>query len=85
MGGNIRARETLKMLLDYPEREYPEPEDPNDKKKDKKAPPKKKKKKEPAFPTPEWAEDLEAVVKKKKEMEELKADRENLKLDDSFI
>jgi hypothetical protein len=33
------------MLLDYPEREYPEPEDPNDKKKKEKAPPKKKKKK----------------------------------------
>ena len=35
MSGNILARETLKMLLDYPERPdgYPEPEDPNDKKK----------------------------------------------------
>jgi hypothetical protein len=43
------------MLMDYPIREYPEPEDPNDKKKDKKAPPKKKKK-EPPFPLPEWAE-----------------------------
>ena len=59
MSGNIKARSTLQMLQAYPEREYPEPEDPNDKKsKDKKAPPKKKKKKEPAFPTPEWAEEL---------------------------
>ena len=41
--------------MDYPIREYPEPEDPNDKKKDKKAPPKKKKKETP-FPLPEWAE-----------------------------
>lgn len=70
MSGNIRARETLQMLLDYPEREYPEPEDPNEKKsKDKKAPPKKKKKKEPPFPTPEWAEELDAVIQKYKEME----------------
>lgn len=49
MSGNILARETLKMLLDYPVREYPEPEDPNDKKnknkkKDDKAKVKKKKK-----------------------------------------
>lgn len=39
------------------------------KKKDKKAPPpKKKKKKEPPFPTPEWAEDLQRVIEKVKEM-----------------
>ena len=56
MSGNIKARETLEMLLSYPEREYPEPEDPKEKK-DKKAPPKKKKK-EPPFPLPEWAEEL---------------------------
>jgi len=64
MSGNIKARITLKMLQDYPEREYPEPDDPNDKKsKDKKAaPPKKKKAKGPPFPTPEWAEELEAVI-----------------------
>jgi hypothetical protein len=71
MSGNIKARETLQMLLDYPEREYPEIDDPNDKKnKDKnKAPPKKKKKKEPPFPTPEWAEQLDDVVRKVREME----------------
>ena len=76
------ARETLQILLEYPERVYPEPEDPNDKKaKDKKAPPKKKKKKEPAFPTPEWATELEAVISKVKNMEQLAADKTNLKLD----
>jgi len=53
MSGNIKARETLQMLQDYPERVYPEPEDP--KKKDKKAPPPKKKKKKDNFPMPEWA------------------------------
>ena len=86
MSGNIRARETLQMLHEYPEREYPEPEDANDKKgKDKKPPPKKKKKREPPFPTPDWAEELEAVVKKVKEMEQLANDKVNLKLDDSFL
>jgi hypothetical protein len=56
MNGNIKARDTLKMLLDYPEREYPEPEE-DVKGKDKKgALPKKKKKKEAPFPTPDWAE-----------------------------
>jgi len=86
MSGNIRARETLQMLHEYPEREYPEPEDPNDKKgKDKKPPPKKKKKREPPFPTPEWAEELDAVISKVKEMEQLANDKVNLKLDDEFI
>jgi hypothetical protein len=64
MSGNIRARETLQMLLEYPEREYPEPEDPADAKKNKDKAPKKKKKKEPKFDTPPWAEELDAVVKK---------------------
>jgi hypothetical protein len=63
MSGNITARETLEMLAGYPERDYPEPEDPNSKDKNKKgAPPKKKKKKEPPFPLPEWAEDLNDVI-----------------------
>jgi len=61
MNDNIVARETLQLLLDYPIREYPEPE-PLDAKgkpiktKDDKKKPKKRKKKEPAFPTPPWAE-----------------------------
>ena len=42
MRGNIKARETLQMLLEYPIRIYPEPEELDPKKKDKKAPPKKK-------------------------------------------
>ena len=84
MSGNILARETLKMLHDYPERVYPEEDDPNDKKaKDKKKapPPKKRKKKEPPFPTPEWALELQAVIDKVKNMEQLVADKVNLKLD----
>jgi hypothetical protein len=68
MSGNIKAREILQMLLDYPEREYPEMEIFDPKKKGKQAPPKKeevkkkKKKKEPPFPTPDWAIELDAVV-----------------------
>lgn len=62
MSGNIKAREILQMLLDYPEREYPVvvPVDPKKKpakKEEEKK--KKKKKKEPPFPTPEWATELE--------------------------
>ena len=72
------------MLQDYPEREYPEKEDPNDKKKDKKAPPKKKKKL-PPFPTPPWAEEISEVEKKVQLMRKLVADKVNLKLDDEFI
>lgn len=71
MNGNIKARETLEMLLAYPEREYPEPEELDPKKKDKKAPPKKKKKSKDAFPTPEWAEELTAVIQKVEEMRKL--------------
>ena len=79
------------MLLDYPEREYPEMEvfDP---KKKKGAPPKKeevkkpkKKKKEPPFPTPEWALELESVVAQVRKMEGLLADAENLRLTPDFI
>lgn len=90
MSGNILARETLKMLLDYPERQYPEPEDPNDKKKkqqkkDDKKLVKKKRKKEPKFDTPEWALELDAVKNKVKSMEQLAADKVNLHLDEPFL
>lgn len=86
MSGNIKARDTLVMLQDYPDRVYPEPEDDAAKKGNKKdKAPKKKKKKEPPFPTPEWAVEIEAVTDKVKEMEQLAADKENLKLDPEFI
>jgi hypothetical protein len=49
------------MLLAYPEREYPEPEEIDPKKKDKGKPPKKKKKSKDVFPTPGWAEELTAL------------------------
>jgi hypothetical protein len=81
MSGNIKAREILQMLLDYPEREYPVPEpvDPKKKKsKDKEEKKKKKKKKEPPFPIPEWATELEAVISQVHSMENLLADAENL-------
>ena len=58
MKGNIRARETLKMLVDYPIREYPEAEEIDPKKKGAKAPPPKKKKKKDNFDTPAWATEL---------------------------
>ena len=75
------------MLLDYPEREYPEEEelDPKkkkDKKKEEKKP--KKKKKGPPFPTPEWATELDEVVKTVKNMENLVNDKQNLHLSPRF-
>jgi hypothetical protein len=89
MSGNIKAREILQMLLDYPEREYPVPEPVDPKKKGKKADDKekkkKKKKKEPPFPIPEWATELEAVVSQVHSMENLLADAENLSLNQEFI
>lgn len=92
MSGNIKAREILQMLLDYPEREYPEMEIFDPKKKGAKAPPKKeevkkpkKKKKEPPFPTPEWALELDAVVAQVRNMESLLADAENLHLTPEFM
>ena len=70
MNGNIKARDILEMLLDYPEREYPEPEEVDPKKKKSKEEPKKKKrkKKEPPFPIPEWATELESVISQVNQM-----------------
>ena len=79
MNGNIKAREILQMLLDYPEREYPEVEvvDPKKKKsvkKEEEKKKKKKKKKEPPFPIPEWAGELDALIQQVHNMENLVAD-----------
>jgi hypothetical protein len=68
MNDSIEARETLQLLLDYPIREYPEPE-PLDakgkpiKQKDDKKKAKKRKKKEPPFPMPEWAANIDDLIK----------------------
>lgn len=85
MTGNIKARDTLIMLQDYPERIYPEPEEDPKKASKKDKAPKKKKKKEPPFPTPAWAEEIAAVEEKMKEMSQLASDKENLKLDEEFV
>ena len=76
MSGNIKAREILEMLQDYPERVYPDPPPldakgkPIKQKEDKKKP-KKRKKKEPPFPIPEWATELDAVQQQVKLIEGL--------------
>lgn len=92
MSGNIKAREILQMLLDYPEREYPEMEVWDPKKNKGKAPPpkkeepkKKKGKKQPPFPTPEWALELDSVIAQVRNMESLLADADNLQLTQEFI
>ena len=85
MNDNIVAHETLQLLLDYPIREYPEPEPldakgkPLKAKDDKKKP--KKRKKEPAFPTPEWALQLENVQHTVKKISDLAQRAEELNLD----
>ena len=90
MEDNITARETLQLLLDYPIREYPEPE-PLDakgkpiKQKDDKKKPKKKKRKEPAFPTPNWAIELEDVQKTVKKIKDLAQRAEELNLEPQFL
>ncbi len=90
MNDSIEARETLQLLVAYPIREYPEPE-PLDAKgkpiktKDDKKKPKKRKKKEPAFPTPEWALQLEDVQKTVKKIKDLSARAEELNLDADFL
>lgn len=88
MNGNLNARDIYKMLHEYPQREYPEPEPLDAKgkplKKDPKAKPKKKGKKV-TFPTPEWALELDDVVKKVKEIEALVADAANLHLEPGFL
>lgn len=92
MSDNIKAREILKMLLDYPEREYPEEEiidpkkkKPAPKKKEEEKKKKKKKKKEPPFPMPEWATELEAVQAKVQKMGELVANAEDIYLDSEAV
>ena len=88
MDGNLKAREILALLSAYPIREYPEPEplDKNGKplKKDKNEKPKKKKK-EPAFPTPDWAIELDQVVQKTKLLEGLAQNAADIHLEKDFL
>ena len=78
------------MLLNYPEREYPDPE-PLDakgkpiKQKDDKKKVKKRKKKEPPFPTPPWALELDDVVKTVKKITDLAARAQELNLEPPFL
>lgn len=79
MQGNLKAREVLKMLQDYPIREYPELEEHDPKKKTKEDPKKKKrKKKEPPFPYPTWAEELSEVEQTIKMINQLIKNAEDL-------
>lgn len=89
MSRNIRAREILNLLEEYPPREYPEEPEPDPKNKNKKAPPppppkKKKKGKKVVFPTPEWAQKLETVIDEVNSLKTLLGDREALELSDAF-
>lgn len=78
MQGNLKAREVLKLLQDYPPREYPEPEELDPKKKAKDDKKKKKKKREPPFPYPTWAEELSEVEQTIKMINQLIKNAEDL-------
>ena len=87
MKRNIRSREILDLLEQYPLREYPEPPEPEPKGKGKAPPPpppKKKKKKEPPFPMPEWAKELSVVESEVKSLITLLQDKDGLELSDDF-
>lgn len=90
MKGNIQAREILQMLVDYPERVYPDPP-PVDAKgkpiKVKEDPKKKKKKKrrEPPFPMPDWAIELSAVQEQVKHIVNLVNNAKDLQLESDFL
>jgi hypothetical protein len=89
MSRNIRSREILDLLEEYPPREYPEEPEPDPKNKGKKAPPppppkKKRKKKEPPFPMPEWAKELTTVTDEVNNLKTLLGDKDNLELDNDF-
>ena len=81
------------MLLDYPQREYPEEVvvlDRNGKpvknaKDDKKAKKPGKKKKEPPFATPEWAQELSAVTEQVGRIEKLSKQSAELHLTKDFL
>lgn len=86
MQGNLKAREVLKLLQDYPPREYPEPEETDPKKKAKEDPKKKKKKKkEPPFPLPTWAEELSEVEQTIKMINSLIKNADDLQLSPEFL
>jgi len=88
MKRNIKAREILDLLEQYPIREYPEIEEPDPKNKNKKQaepPKKKKKKKQPPFPMPEWANELKTVETEVSNLKHLVDDKENLEFDSDFL
>lgn len=90
MKGNIEAREILQMLVEYPERVYPDPP-PVDAKgkpikvKDDPKKKKKRKKREPPFPMPDWALELSAVQEKVKTIQNLVSNAKDLQLDKDFL
>lgn len=88
MKRNIKAREILDLLEQYPIREYPEIEEPDPKNKNKKQPEppkKKKKKKQPPFPMPEWATELKTVETEVNNLKQLVEDKDSLEFDADFL
>ena len=90
MQKNIQAHNILRSFLDYPMREYPEVVvvDPRKRGAPAKAPPPptpKKKKKEPKFPIPEWATDINSLVREVQELEKLMKEAPLFELTEDFL
>lgn len=92
MTRNKKAREILELLETYPDRVYPEVEEPDPKNRNKAKkqdpPPKKgkgkRKRKQPPFPTPEWCLELDTLKEEVKNLQSLVEDAKNLELDEDF-
>lgn len=93
MKENIEAHYILRLFLDYPLREYPEPVllDSRGRKIPPKTPPKEeakkpvKKKKEPKFLIPDWATELSALVNQVNSLDNLMKKAQHLELSNDFL
>jgi hypothetical protein len=96
MQRNINAHYILRLFLDYPMREYPEPEVVDPRKRGAKAPPKpatpdpkkaapKKKKKEPKFIVPDWAEETPSLQAQVEALDKLIKEAAVLELNEDFL
>lgn len=93
MKENIEAHYILRLFLDYPLREYPEPVllDSRGRKIPPKTPPKEeakkpvKKKKEPKFLIPDWATELSALINQVNSLDNLMKKAQHLELSNDFL
>lgn len=88
MQENINAHYILRLFLDYPMREYPEPEPVDPKKRNQpqqKALPPKKKKKEPKLVIPDWASEIKGLIAQVESLEKLIKKANDIELNTDFL